>query len=104
MRNFILIGVLMGTLVGCSTMDEYFLRPTEIQADGTVVEAGPSKAEEKWDKIDDTAIIVVPAPWKWTVPTLSIIIGLLATITTRTKPFRKKREGQSEPPQEPPVA
>ena len=67
---------------GCALVDEYLLKPEVTLEDGSVMELS-SKAEEVVDKYDETAAIVIPYEYKWTIPVIVSLVALASTIATR---------------------
>ena len=96
MRNFVLIAILGTTLSGCATIDEWLVRPFEIQEDGTLIEQGPSEAEELVDRYDDTISLVTPVQHKWIIPTVVAAIALASTIATRVRARKERKEEEGE--------
>jgi len=80
-RISILTIVLLGSS-GCSLIDEYLLKPEVTLEDGSKMELS-SKAEEFVDKYDDTATIVIPIDYKWTIPVIVSLVAIASTVATR---------------------
>jgi len=96
MRNFVLIALLGTTLSGCATVDEWLVRPFEKQEDGSLVEQGPSKAEELVDQYDDTISLVTPVQHKWIIPTVVAAVALASTLATRIRSRKEEEEGETD--------
>lgn len=80
-RISILTIVLLGSS-GCSLIDEYLLKPEVTLEDGSKMELS-SKAEEFVDKYDDTAALVIPIDYKWTIPVIVSLVAIASTVATR---------------------
>ncbi len=88
-----LLGMPLG---GCGTVDGWLVRPFEKQEDGSLIEQGPSKAEELVDQYDDTISLVTPVQYKWIVPTVVAAIALASTLATRIRSRKEEEEGEAD--------